>query len=284
MLGWFRRQRKQPDPPQTSEHQDVRLGPQIAVGFANGQRSWTERVNLVELAGRVLKQRGHPVTVHGDWVQDNESGFVIRPFMDSFKPLQDGGVQTVTTIRTSHASIAPDGVVEFQHSTGRNLEESVGKGFEQWEQLDYAVLLEALRERPKQCMVLEMTFPPKDGGTARVRRAILGPVAHLRQKQPAASTPDAQPSEAEKHPFCPCCLLTNSFEAFKQLFESEGFYGIRLFAMRDENGAAGADCRVNGEECEDGKVALRKYVESWPQAGVEFRKQYVIIQNAPNRN
>jgi len=54
-----------------------------------------------------------------------------------------------------------------------------------------------------------------------------------------------------------------------------------LFAMRNSQGHAEADCRVNGEEFEPGKLALRKYVETWPEAGIEFRKQYVVIQNIP---
>jgi hypothetical protein len=57
--------------------------------------------------------------------------------------------------------------------------------------------------------------------------------------------------------------------------------GVRLFAMRGADGAAEADCRLNGEDWEAGKAALIKYVESWPDLGVEFRKQYVIIQDQP---
>ena len=85
------------------------------------------------------------------------------------------------------------------------------------------------------------------------------------------------PSDAE-HPFCPCCFLTNTFDAFKALMESDRFYGIRLFAARGEDGSPQADCRVNGQDWEDGKRALLGYVETWPQAGLEFRKQYVVMQ------
>jgi hypothetical protein len=54
--------------------------------------------------------------------------------------------------------------------------------------------------------------------------------------------------------------------------------GIRLFAGRGEDGSAQADCRVSGEDWEDGKRALLNYVDSWPQAGLELRKQYVVMQ------
>jgi hypothetical protein len=58
-----------------------------------------------------------------------------------------------------------------------------------------------------------------------------------------------------------------------------GFYGIRLFAMRGSEGESEADCRVNGLDWEEGKQALVKYVNTWPDLGVEFRKQYIVLQN-----
>src|SRR5690348_11923615 len=85
----------------------------------------------------------------------------------------------------------------------------------------------------------------------------------------------------QSHDFCPCCFLTNSMETFKGMLEGEGFFAIRFYAVRDAEGQAQADCRVNGEDFEAGKQALLKYVEKWPAAGFEFRKQYVIIQDAP---
>jgi hypothetical protein len=118
-----------------------------------------------------------------------------------------------------------------------------------------------------------MEFPAKDGKAARTRRAILGPVAHFMEKPPEAAA-QAQ----EEHPFCPCCLLTNSFEAFRDLLEGDGFFCLRMFAARDQDGAAQADCRVNGEDWETGAEALRHYAGAWPAAGYEFRKQYVVLQ------
>ncbi len=34
---------------------------------------------------------------------------------------------------------------------------------------------------------------------------------------------------------------------------------------------------MNGEDFEPGKAALRKYAATWPDRGVEFRKQYVVV-------
>ena len=59
--------------------------------------------------------------------------------------------------------------------------------------------------------------------------------------------------------------------------EDTGFFGIRFFAVRDEQGVTEADCRVNGEDWAVGAEALRKYAATWPGAGYEFRKQYVIL-------
>jgi hypothetical protein len=61
--------------------------------------------------------------------------------------------------------------------------------------------------------------------------------------------------------FCACWLLTNSFEAFRDLTESDAFYGLRLLAFRDGDGNPGADCRVNGDDWEKGAQALRAYAK-----------------------
>jgi hypothetical protein len=138
-------------------------------------------------------------------------------------------------------------------------------------QTDFVTLLEATQDKPVKCTQMQMEFPARDGKPAKARRVILGPVSHYAQCPPTPATP-------EEHPFCSCCLLTRSFEAFKQYIEGDGFFGLRLYAARDQNGQAAADCRINGDEYEPGKAALRKYVSTWPAAGFEFRKQYVVIQ------
>jgi hypothetical protein len=39
-----------------------------------------------------------------------------------------------------------------------------------------------------------------------------------------------------------------------------------------------ADCRVNGHDFAPALPLLRAYAARWPQAGLEFRKQYVVIR------
>jgi len=181
----------------------------------------------------------------------------------------------VTTVEVSHPEAIPAGLFEYQHSTGDNSADALEKGFSQWVQVDFVVLLEALRDKPGSSTFMDLEFP-EVGGVARKRRAILGPVAHLATEPPPSYSNGE--GEEEHPPFCTCCLLTNSFEAFKPLLEDDNFYGIRLFAARDENGTPQADCRVNGEDFEAGAQALRNYAARWAKAGYEFRKQYVVLR------
>jgi hypothetical protein len=250
-------------------------GTEARVAFSNGTRNWTENVNLVSLAAAEFKKRGYSMVNETTWLRHSDSGFMVLPQLASFQPLEDGGVRTVTTMQINHASLTPAGVFEYQHSAGNTLAESISKGIDQWLQTDFVPLLDALRPKPESCMTMEMAFPAKDDKPARVRRAVLGPVAHFMQAPPSKS----EENVAEEHPFCPCCLLTRSFEAFREFIEGDAFYCLRLFAARDAEGTPQADCRVNGDDWASGAEALRNYAKTWPEAGYEFRKQYVVLQS-----
>jgi hypothetical protein len=256
------------------------------VAFSSAERSWSEHYNLVPLLASVLGERGHQVQSEKSWLVHQDSGFIVLPQVVQLQLLDKVGVRTTTTIQVNHSALVPDGVFEYQHSTGNNVEDSVRKGFEQWAQTDLVALLEALQPKPEICTTLEMTFPEKDRKPAYSRRAVLGPVAHFvenpqiyAEQKTQDNRGDVQGERCESHEFCPCCLLTNSFEAFRELIEASGFYGLRLFAARDEKGVPQADCRVNGNDWEKGAEALRKYVTTWPAAGFEFRKQYVVLHS-----
>jgi hypothetical protein len=265
------------------------IGVSGKVRFSNAQRSWTEHFHVVKLAARVLAERGRRVRNEKSWLVDKASGFILLPRIVDLEPLENGGVRTTTTIQTNHPALVPDGVFEYQHSTGDSMEDSLRKGFDQWAQTDLVALLDALKPEPKTCPTLNMGFPEKDGKPAYSRRAVLGPVVHYVQrpevyeeetgaeeKKPEAGG-DVQGEQCERHAFCPCCLLTNSLDAFTELIEGPGFYALRLFAAREGEGGPQADCRVNGDDWEKGAEALRKYAATWPEAGYEFRKQYVVL-------
>lgn len=257
-----------------------------SVAFARSEKSWTERFDLVSLLASTLSQKGHGVRSEQSWLVDKDSGFILIPQFVELQPLDKGGVRTTTTIQAHHKALVPDGIFEYQHSTGDHIQESFHEGFEQWASSDFVALTDALQLRPKICTTLAFEFPPGDGMPAYFRRAVLGPVTHVIQNPNAQGEQKAleakgnnREEDCGEHEFCPCCLLTNSFEAFRELIESRSVHGIRLFAMRDSNGDPQADCRVNGNDWDKGAHALRKYVELWPAAGFEIRKQYVVLHS-----
>jgi len=255
------------------------------VGFSNAQRSWGEQYNVVTLLASVLRDRGDTVEQEDSWLVHTASGFVLMPRLVELRPLQNGGAQTTATIQVHHPALVPGGVFEYQHSTGDSVEASLRQGFDQWAQMDFVALLDALQPKPENCTTLRLAFPAKNGRPAYTRRAVLGPITHYAKKPEIYESPPAINSAGEKceiHEFCPCCLLTKSFDTFKVLLEGSAFYGIRLFASRDAEGVAMADCRVNGEDWQKGAEALQKYVATWPDAGFEFRKQYVVLQTVGN--
>jgi hypothetical protein len=251
------------------------IGTEARVAFSTGDRSWTEKVNLVSLAAEAFKKQGYGAVTEKTWLHHPDSGFLILPQLVEIHPMEGGGVRTVTTMQTNHPLLSPNGVFEYQHATGDSIAESISNGFDQWLQMDFVPLLDALLPKPESCTALEWAFPATGGKPVRVRRAVLGPPARFVEKRP--SRPEG--NLPEEHPFCPCCLLTNSFEAFREFIEGDGFYGLRLFAARDGEGMLQADCRVNGGDWAKGAEALREYAKTWPKGGFEFRKQYVVLQS-----
>jgi uncharacterized protein DUF6348 len=255
------------------------------VGFSNAERSWSEHFNVVTLFASALRNLGHDVQVEESWIVHRNSGFILLPRFVELQPLQKGGARTVTTVQTNHPALVPSGVFEYQHATGDNVEDSIHEGFDQWAQNDFVALLDSLQRQPATCTILKMDFPETDGKPAFTRRAVLGPVACVVENpqipEPKKSGGEPAGEQRREHDqFCPCCLLTNSWSAFRELIEGREFYGVRLFAARDETGAPRADCRVNGNDWEKGAEALRKYVETWPHQGFQFRKQYVVLQTS----
>ena len=270
MLGWFKRR-----PNNTYQLSPGNPGEHVAmdVAFHSERRQWTEKIDVVKLSRRILSQHGHHFSKQDDWLIDSKSGLVLAPRLASFQPLDDGrGSTSMTTIEVIHPEKFPDGVFEYQHSVGESLEESISKGIDQWAQVDLVTLLDSLRDEPENCTTMVMEFPETDSRPAYTRRAILGPIAHYTEDPPP------EIADEDDHPFCPCCFLTRSHEAFEDQIQSQDYLAIRCFAARDTEGATQADCRINGEDYDQGMDALRQYVATWPGSGYEFRKQYVVLQ------
>lgn len=236
--------------------------------FSDGERNWKEEMDVPRSLRAVLEAQGHRLLAEDEGVLvDVDSGIALRPLLESMEPIHKKGVRTVTTIEIKHASRISTAIFEYQHSRGPDIESSLRDGFEQWYALDFAALLDAMRDEAISCQ--EMILPV-GGDEPRQRRVTLGPVRYYRQNEV---------TEHEEHSFCPCCLFTNCFDSLKPAIDASGFQAVRLFASRDENGNVSADCRINGEDFEPGKAALIDYALGWPEAGFEFRKQYVIIQD-----
>ncbi len=185
--------------------------------------------------------------------------------------LAEDRVRTCTKLHLHHAQYFPDGIAEYQHAMGASEALSTAEGFRGWVQTDLVALLDATSDVPKNCTVIEMSVVAGADGLGRFRQVVLGPVSHL------ATLPAAK--KKEEHPFCPCCLFTESTAAFHDLLQTDQFLGVRLFASRDNEGKLAADCRVNGEDFAPAVEMLTAYASKWPERGLEFRKQYVVIRS-----
>jgi hypothetical protein len=263
-MSWFR---KQPRPPRPAAGNPGE-GHIVRVAFSNSQRSWEESDDLAASLAAALVSRGHGATVKHDWVA-LEGGFSLLPQVVGVQPRDSSGVNTVSTIQVSHDSLLPGGVFEYQHASGKDVRESFAAGFKAFAELDLPVFLDALRETAKDCTFMVMSAEGDAGSPPSTRRLVLGPPLQMVER--------IAPAAAE-HEFCPCCLFTHSLAAFDDLVKDGAFHAIRLFVMRNAAGEIEADCRVDGLDHPSGAAALVTYAKSWPDRGLEYRKQYVCIQ------
>ncbi|MBO9829540.1 hypothetical protein J7373_14910 [Xanthomonas sp. A2111] len=228
---------------------------------------------LQQLLLQVLQRERHAASLH-DEVVVLDNGLQLLTELVDLAELRSG-VRTASCIRVHHASLFPDGIVEFQHSIGEDTEASLASGFTTWARTDLVALSEAVAAPSEaRCMTLQMEFPATAEAAVR-RTVVLGPVAHMNGDAARAAA-----GEDTEHAFCPCCLFTNSLDALMPLLQrDQRMLGIRLFASRDADGEVAADCRVNGEDFPDGVACLRRYAETWPALGaLEFRKQYAVVR------
>ena len=244
------------------------FGLDIRIGFSNDQRSWEESENLLDCLQSVLGECGHIATVHDEFLVV-EPGLKITPKMTWFKPNYPSGIRTTTLVFTEYGDKIPSGTFEFQHAVGDDLRDSLCQGFKSWASVDFPVLREFANDKLTECTAMEVNAPATATRPPTLRRIVLGPPARMYRNLPP---------ESEEHCFCPCCLLTNSFEAFRDLIDGDSFAAVRLLAFRNDDGTTSADCRINGEEFDTGKLALAKYATTWPGTGFEMRKQYILFE------
>lgn len=264
MFHWFRKSGYRPNRPEGNPG----VGPDFSVAFS-GAASRTEKLELRSLLSSTLSGYSIGHQVRDGWLMLAD-GLMLLPEFVALEPRDDGGARTTTTISVCHPTRIPAGLFEYQHSISDTAASSIVKGFDFWIQQDLKTLIDAVKTGETECMSMLMDFPGSPGSKPFKRRVVLGPTMHY------VTEPDRQAED--QHPFCPCCLFTNSIDAFKAQLEGEGFFGLRLFASRDADGVIKADCRVNGIDWPAGENALAGYVEKWPRRGLEFRKQFVVIQ------
>lgn len=268
MKYWMFNRKNSYKPVKPAGHQEW-VGAIGRVAFANADGTWEESFNLLEILQKALQEIGLSGERNDDWLIVNNDLYLC-PELLSVEPLDSGDVKTVSTMCVAHENHFPNGLFEYQHARGDNLNTALAAGIKHWIELDLPVLLDAINNSLESCTSL--TLNPKDLDRS-ARKALLGPVSHY-----ASSEVELD----DEHAFCPCCLLTNSLEAFDQQRNDNAFYGIRLLAVRDENGEIFADCRVNGLDWALGEEQLKKYAETWPGSGFEMRKQYVVMYTTGN--
>ena len=207
-----------------------------------------------------------------------EDGLQLVPHVVDIAAQSDEHWRTSTVIEVYHPLIE-DVLFEYQHSGGRSQITSLHDGFNQWARMDLVTLRDAVQpelQRPS----MSVGYTDEATGQPYQRQVVLGPTGHYQQRPPEASAlPDGD--EDDDHDFCPCCLFSNSMQAFSDQLKSREFLGVRLYAARDSQGEISADCRINGEDFPAALPYLKAYVQTWPDAGLEFRKQYVVIRNQP---
>lgn len=207
-----------------------------------------------------------------------EDGLQLVPHVVDIAAQSDEHWRTSTVIEVYHPLIE-DVLFEYQHSGGRSQITSLHDGFNQWARMDLVTLRDAVQPELQRAS-MGIGYTDEATGQPYQRQVVLGPTGHYQQRPPEASAlPDGD--EDDDHGFCPCCLFSNSMQAFSDQLKSREFLGVRLYAARDSQGEISADCRINGEDFPAALPYLKAYVQTWPDAGLEFRKQYVVIRNQP---
>lgn len=260
MFQWLRKAKYRP----TVSGKNPGLGSEVKMGFSNSEATWSEEVDLLDVLSELAETFGARFRINDKWLK-LENGFWLQPQIVSVEPQEPSGVKAATTIQICHETKLPGGLFEYQHAAGDDTRSAISEGFRSWWEFDYPVFEDSIARKPNTCTHLDFK---DEKSKHRARRVVLGPPAHYASKKLA---------NEEEHPFCPCCLITNCFEAFREYFQNEGNYGVRLFALRDQNGEVDADCRVNGEDWAKGKEALIAYGKTWPDRGYEFRKQFCLF-------
>lgn len=230
---------------------------------------------LLEMLRTALTAQGDSVTLADGFLTASNQVSVSMLAKESVA-LGADRYRTAIRVTVSHPQWFPDGLTEYQHALGKTEADAFAACIQQWLAQDWIVIADAVRETPRDCAVIELPVSGSaEGQIAGYRQILLGPVAHLIQKPSG---------KKEAHPFCPCCFMTEAMDHLHKELQSQTTIGIRFFVSRDQSGKLAVDCRANGENLDALVPALTTYAEGWPQQGLEFRKQFVVIRTSALRS
>lgn len=224
----------------------------------------TETFDLPRLLSHALDVHG---LAHKRFVEvvQLRSGFALRPRLVRLERTPEL-FEVVTTIETSHPNLLPRGLFEFQTATAVGAESAFLAAFSDWITVDLPVLEDLHKSNPDRCEVRDWTYPHPRDGRSRRRRIVAGQPVHRRIGQ----------AEDDPHP-TPEGLFSVVEPALGPLVEREDPSGIRLYVNRGIDGDVAVECRVDGIDWPDGKRLLEESARTWPEGGIELRKQYVVL-------
>lgn len=215
-----------------------------------------------------------------------QSGLQLVPHDIKGEEQPNGSWRTSTVVEVYHPLIE-DVLFEYQHAAAASQLASLQSGLKSWARMDLATLQDAVNDE-LEFPSLGLSYTDEKTGAEYQRQVVLGPMEHYQEhaqeqspKPPESKANPGEEADGNDHDFCPCCLFTHSMEAFHEALKRKEFLGIRLFASRNREGEVSADCRINGHDFPAALPLLTAYAHSWPQAGFEYRKQYVVIRNQP---
>jgi len=239
-------------------------GPRGKVELIKNGKPGEEDFNLNILLADILRSKGIKSVLRNDWlILANK--LMLRPEIVEVVSLKTGGFSTLTTLAVAHERLLPNSLFEYQQGVFKQLKATLGAGLAQWVTQDLPVFMEALSGDLKTCMAMDLEVYKNP---LFVRRALLGPINHrYSQNNPIK----------EEHPFCQCCLLSNTYKIFEPLLTQAKTIGLHMAVYRDTKGQVQAECRINGIDWPPGADALKLYGQTWPDRGEELRRQYVLF-------
>ena len=239
---------------------------------------------------RILQNKGFDVEILNDetennkWIYVKDNGYYLLPLLINFYYDENNELKISATIQIHHKEIFPNGIFEYVYpqQKAKNAIDGLFELFETWVDLDWLTLCDCLKFEKSEYMSMRIDL---DKEKIKSKHVFYGPVLSY----PNFDVEEAKSKGIDIDPyideFCPCCLFTNSMEAFdEQIKDTSQNYAIRLFAMKNPDGKIDADCRINGEEYPQAEKYLKNYTKTWKKCDImKFRKQYVIIRNVENR-